>query len=84
MALTAFVPSPVGGLAGQSMVFLKPFHGLLHSVFRPFLDRLFDEKLIANDAEYDRLAAIIERREGVEAMVQEIERAQELNKDLRK
>lgn len=82
MALTSIIP--LGGIASQALTFLRPFQGSVHSLLRPFLNRLFDEKLLENQKDYDQLIAILDRREGVEAMVQAIEDAQALNKDLLK
>ncbi len=67
---------PLNSIASQAMVFLRPFQAPLHVLLKPVLRRIFDERLLAGQEQYDRLTAILDRREGIETFVQAIEEEQ--------
>jgi hypothetical protein len=62
MPATLFLQSvrPLNAIGSQAMIFLKPFLA----------------GLLFNEAQYNRLAAIMERREGITALIDAIETAQ--------
>ena len=66
---------PLGSLSSQAMVFLRPLREPLQFVLHPLLKRLFDDKLLAGEKDYDRLAEILDRREGVDAFIEAVEAA---------
>ena len=68
---------PLNSIASQAMVFLRPFQEPLHLFLKPVLKRIFDEQLLAGQDQYDRLVAILDRREGIETFVQAIEEEEE-------
>jgi hypothetical protein len=68
---------PLNSLASQALVFLRPFQEPLHLFLKPVLKRIFDEQLLAGQDQYDRLVAILDRREGIETFVEAIEEEQE-------
>jgi hypothetical protein len=67
---------PLNSIASQALVFLRPFQEPLHLLLKPVLKRIFDEQLLAGQDQYDRLVAILDRREGIETFVQAIEEEQ--------
>jgi hypothetical protein len=67
---------PLNSIASQALVFLRPFQEPLHLILKPVLNRIFDEQLLAGQDQYDRLVAILDRREGIETFVQAIEEEQ--------
>ena len=72
---------PLGSLSSQALVFLRPFRGPLQFVLHPLFQRFFDDSLLAGEKDYDRLAEILDRREGVETFIEAIEAAKARNKD---
>ncbi len=52
---------PLNSIASQAMVFLRPFLS----------------NLLFKQADYDRMVEILDRREGIEALMEQIEAAQE-------
>lgn len=70
---------PLGSLSSQALVFLRPFREPLQFALHPLLKRLFDDKLLAGEKDYDRLTEILDRREGIEAFIEAIESAKMRN-----
>ena len=80
--LTLSSVSPLNSIASQAMVFLRPFHEPMSWVLylaKPLLDKLVDVNLLSGQEQYDRLTAILDRREGIETMVEAIKEEQELS-----
>jgi hypothetical protein len=73
---------PLGSLSSQALVFLRPFREPLQFVLHPLLKRLFDDNLLAGEKNYDRLAEILDRREGVETFIEAVEAAKTRNKNI--
>ena len=73
---------PLGSLASQAMVFLRPFQEPMYLILKPLLKRLVDAELLSGEAEYERLLAILDRRDGIETMIQAIEDEEARNEPL--